>query len=73
MVKADCHNPSHGGSLARLTGEKGIDACVRCCGDIRPVCAELPPEPTHREWETTKWGPTYTLRVLRNQGIIYIP
>ena len=53
MVKADCLNPSHGGSLSRLTGEKGIDACVWCCTEIRLVCAELPSELTHREWETT--------------------
>lgn len=53
MVKADCLNPSHGGSWCRLAGEKGIDACVRYCADIRPVCAELLPEPAHREWETT--------------------
>jgi hypothetical protein len=73
MVKADCLNPSHGGSLSRLTGEKGIDACVWRCTEIRRVCAELSPEPAHREWETTKWGPTYTPRFLRNQGIIYVP
>jgi hypothetical protein len=37
--------------MARLTGEKGIDACVRCCADIPLVCADLPPEPAHKEWE----------------------
>ena len=53
MVKADCLNPSHGGSLTRPAGEKGIDACVWRCIEIRLVCAELSPEPTHEEWETT--------------------
>jgi hypothetical protein len=56
MVKADCLNPSHGGLLARLTGEKGIDACVRCSRDISLVCAELPPEPAHKEWENDVMG-----------------
>ena len=56
MVKADCLNPSHGGSLARLTGEKGIDACVWCCADIPLVCAELPSEPAHKEWENDVKG-----------------
>jgi hypothetical protein len=56
MVKADCLNPSHGGSSRRLTGENGIDACVRCCVDIRPVCAELPPKPAHKEWENDVMG-----------------
>ncbi len=41
---------------ARLTGEKGIDACVWCCTEICPVCAELSPEPTHREWEKDVMG-----------------
>ncbi len=53
MVKADCLNPSHGGSSSRLAGEKRTDACVRCCVDICPVRAELPPEPTSKEEETT--------------------
>jgi hypothetical protein len=56
MVKADCLNPSHGGFLRWLTGEKGIDACVRRCMEIRLVCAELPPEPTHKEWENDVRG-----------------
>jgi hypothetical protein len=56
MVKADCLNPSHGGSWTRLAGEKGIDACVRCCTEIRLVCAELSPEPTHKEWENDVMG-----------------
>jgi len=56
MVKADCLNPSHGGSLRRLTGEKGIDACVWCCIEISLVFAELPPEPTHKEWENDVMG-----------------
>jgi hypothetical protein len=42
--------------LARPAGEKGIDAYVRCCVDICPVCAELPPEPTHKEWENDVMG-----------------
>jgi hypothetical protein len=56
MVKADCLNPSHGGLWLWLTGEKGTDARVRCCKVIRPVGAELPPEPTHREWENDCTG-----------------
>ena len=57
----------------RLAGEKGIDACVRCWTEIRLVGAEFSPEPTHKEWETTEWGPTYTPRFLRNQGMAYVP
>ena len=55
MVKADCLNEKlMAVHCSRLTGEKGIDACVRYYGtEIPRVCAELPPEPTHREWETT--------------------
>jgi hypothetical protein len=54
MVKADCLNEKlMAVQCARLTGEKGIDACVRCSTEICPVCAELSPEPTHREWEKT--------------------
>ncbi len=73
MVKADCLNPSRGGSRTRLTGVKGSDACVRCRMVIRPGRVELPAKPAHREWETTYWGPTYTPRVRRNQGITYVP
>jgi hypothetical protein len=40
---------------------------------IRRSCAELPSEPAHREWETTYGGPTYTPRLLCNQGITYVP
>jgi hypothetical protein len=56
MVKADCLNPSHGGSWMRPTGEKGIDACVWCYTESRNVCAELSPEPTHKEWENDVLG-----------------
>jgi len=69
MVKADCLNLSHGSFLLWLTGEKGIDACVRRCTEIRLVCAELPPEPTSKEEETTYEGPKDEPRVLRNQGM----
>jgi len=56
MVKADCLNPSHGSFLTRLTGEKGIDACVRCYGDIPLAPIELSPEPAHKEWENDVMG-----------------
>jgi hypothetical protein len=56
MVKADCLNPSHGSFCARLTGEKGIDACVQCCTEIPLVYAELPLEPAHKEWENDVTG-----------------
>jgi len=73
MVKADCLNPSHGGSCERPAGPTGIVACVRCTVVIRRGHTALPSEPTHREWETTYGGPKYTPRLLRNQGITYIP
>jgi len=73
MVKADCLNPSHGGSWRRPAGRNGIVACVRCDVVIRRGHTALPSEPTHREWETTYRGPTYTPRLLRNQGITYVP
>jgi hypothetical protein len=41
---------------ARLTGEKGIDACVWCYGDIPLAPIELPPEPAHKEWENDVTG-----------------
>jgi len=73
MVKADCLNPSHGGSGCRPAGGNGIVACVRCCTVIRLGGTELPSEPAHKEWETTYGGPKYTPRLLPNQGITYIP
>jgi hypothetical protein len=40
----------------RLTGEKGIDACVRCYGDIPLAPIELSPEPARKEWENDVMG-----------------
>jgi hypothetical protein len=56
MVKADCLNPSHGGSSCWPTGANGIDACVWCCTGSCPACAELSPEPAHKEWENDVMG-----------------
>jgi hypothetical protein len=73
MVKADCFNPSHGGSWRWPTGRNGIVACVRCSGVIPHGHTALPSEPAHREWETTYGGPKDTPRLLCNQGITYVP
>ena len=69
MVKAGLLEPKSWRFSARLTGAKGTDACVGCGTDIRPVSAELPPKPAHREWEATYWGPTEEPRRRCNQGI----
>jgi hypothetical protein len=71
MVKADCLNPSHGGFLLWLTGEKGIDACVRRCMEIRPVYANSRRNQPTRSGKMTYGGPKDEPRVLRSQGMAY--